>query len=206
MITPYVSMSKRSWPTLLPRVTLAAIFGLVLSGQAPSSSDGPRFTNGNRLLRPENYREWIWLSSGLGMSYTSNANNAVEKDPPFDNVFVTRAAYRSFLEKGQWPDKAMFVLEVRVSVSKGSINQTGHFQSGLTALEMEVKDESRFPGKWAFFDFSGSAQSATPIPRTAGCYSCHAQNGAVDNTFVQFYPTLLEIAKQKGTLKRASSE
>jgi aspartate oxidase len=26
-------------------------------------------------------------------------------------------------------------------------------------------------------------------------------NAAVDNTFVQFYPTLLEIARQKGTLR-----
>lgn len=191
---------------LLPRATLAAIFGFMLSGQAPNSSDGPRFTTGNRLLRPDNYREWVWLSSGLGMSYTPHVNDMAEKDPPFDNVFVTRAAYRSFLEKGRWPDKTMFVLELRRSVSKGSINQSGHFQSALMGMEVEMKDESRFPGKWAFFDFSGSAKPATPIPRTAGCYSCHAQNGAVDNTFVQFYPTLLEIAKQKGTLKRASSE
>ncbi|HYU45886.1 MAG TPA: cytochrome P460, partial [Terriglobales bacterium] len=29
---------------------------------------------------------------------------------------------------------------------------------------------------------------------------CHEQHGAVDTTFVQFYPTLLEIAKKKGTL------
>jgi hypothetical protein len=32
------------------------------------------------------------------------------------------------------------------------------------------------------------------------CYSCHEQHAAVDTTFVQFYPTLLEIAKKKGTL------
>jgi hypothetical protein len=38
------------------------------------------------------------------------------------------------------------------------------------------------------------------IPRTAECYSCHAQHAAVDNTFVQFYPTLLPIATAKGTL------
>jgi len=38
---------------------------------------------------------------------------------------------------------------------------------------------------------------------TTDCQSCHSQNGAVDNTFVQFYPTLLEVAKQKGTLKAA---
>jgi cytochrome P460 len=206
MIVPSSSMPNRSWSTLLSVTILAAIFSLLLSGEAPNASDQPRFTTDNRLLRPENYREWIWLSSGLGMSYTPHVNETAERDPSFDNVFVTRDAYRSFIEKGQWPDKTMFVLEVRQSASKGSINQSGHFQAGLTGMEVEVKDESRFRGKWAFFDFSGSAKSATPIPRSAACYSCHAQNGAVDNTFVQFYPTLLEIAKQKGTFKRASSE
>jgi hypothetical protein len=34
---------------------------------------------------------------------------------------------------------------------------------------------------------------------TAVCYSCHEQHAAVDTTFVQFYPTLLEIAKAKHT-------
>jgi hypothetical protein len=38
------------------------------------------------------------------------------------------------------------------------------------------------------------------IPATASCYSCHEQHGAVDTTFVQFYPTLLPIAIEKHTL------
>jgi hypothetical protein len=28
---------------------------------------------------------------------------------------------------------------------------------------------------------------------------CHEQQGALDTTFVQFFPTLIKIAKQKGT-------
>ena len=35
----------------------------------------------------------------------------------------------------------------------------------------------------------------------ADCYSCHAEHGAVDTTFVQFYPTLLPVASAKGTLQ-----
>ena len=41
------------------------------------------------------------------------------------------------------------------------------------------------------------------IPTNMDCYSCHSSHGAVDTTFVQFYPTLLDIAKQKGTLSSA---
>jgi hypothetical protein len=41
------------------------------------------------------------------------------------------------------------------------------------------------------------------FPTTAECYKCHASHAAVDTTFVQFYPTLLPIAKSKGTLSAA---
>ncbi len=86
-------------------------------------------------------------------------------------------------------------------MNKGSINQSGHFQGELNEVEVHVKDEARFSGKWAFFAFDRSAKTASVIPKTASCYSCHEQHGVVDTTFVQFYPTLLEIAKQKGTLR-----
>jgi hypothetical protein len=33
-----------------------------------------------------------------------------------------------------------------------------------------------------------------------------AQGDAVDNTFAQFYPTLFEIAKRRGTLKAVAEE
>jgi hypothetical protein len=70
-------------------------------------------------------------------------------------------------------------------------------------IEAEVKDVSRFPGKWGFFGL-GKGAAGKQIPTTAGCYSCHGEHGAVDNTFVQFYPTLLDVAKAKGTLKGPS--
>ena len=72
----------------------------------------------------------------------------------FDNVFVHREAYRAFLKTGAWPDKTIFALEIRSSASRGSINKGGHYQESAVGLEVEVKDESRFPNKWAFFDFS----------------------------------------------------
>ena len=168
---------------------------LLLGADGPA----PEFTKDGRLVRPADYREWVYLSSGLGMTYGPVAEANPARSPNFDNVFVTPAAYRSFLKNGTWPDRTMFILEVRSSVSKGSINNGGHYQSDMVAIEAEVKD-ARFPGKWAFFGFERSGDPAKQIPTTASCYSCHAKNGAVDNTFVQFYPTLLPVAKEKGTL------
>jgi len=198
-------MRRASITSLAASIVLA-----VFAGNAPgqqSSADVPQFTNDGKLLRPQGYREWIFVTSGLGMTYGARPSTSQEADPRFDNVFVSRAAYDSFLKQGTWPEKTVFVLEIRTSHSKESINRGGHFQGDVDGVEVEVKDSSRFKGKWGFFDFSEGKTSAAPLPASAACYSCHAEHGAVDNTFVQFYPTLLQVAKTKGTVKsEAKSE
>jgi Cytochrome P460 len=169
---------------------------------AASISEVPSYAPNGDLLPLKNYREWVYLTSGIDMSYSPKAG--MEDHSMFDNVFVNPAAYKSFLATGTWPDKTVLVLEVREARSKGSINQRGHFQgTDLMGFEVHVKDESHFPGKWAFFDFDSPGKNGTLIPQGAPCYSCHLAHGAVDTTFVQFYPTLLPLAQAKGTLSEA---
>jgi len=48
-----------------------------------------------------------------------------------------------------------------------------------------------------------SAKTARMVDTSTACYSCHAQQAALDTTFVQFYPTLLPIAQNKATLSAA---
>src|SRR4051794_28836288 len=175
---------------------LAAAF--TLSAQ---TGDGPQFSSSGELSLPKNYREWVYLTSGLGMTY-GPAGNGDPANPNFDNVFVNPSSYRAFVETGRWPDKTMFILEIRRSHGKGSINNGGHYQSEIVSVEAAVKDERRFPQKWAYFGF-GRGDKATAAPATSSCNSCHSQNAAVENTFVQFYPTLLDIATAKKTLNPA---
>lgn len=173
---------------------------LALTQTAMTPVNAPQYTSDGQLKLPENYREWVYLSTGIDMSYSSARQMAGMDHHMFDNVFANPEAYHSFQRTGTWPDKTMLVLEVRGAQSKGSINQHGNYQTeGLMGVEVHVKDEARFPGKWAFFGFD-DAKTAQMTPTTASCYSCHAQHGAVDTTFVQFYPTLLPIAKAKHTL------
>jgi len=163
--------------------------------------EAPRYTNGSDLIRPTDYREWVFISSGLGMDYTPTPG-AIEA-PRFGNVFVNPSSYREFMKTGKWPDKTTFVLEFRSSTSEGSINKAGRFQSQLVGVEAEVKD-SKFPDGWAFFNFGRGNQlqeSATPLPVDAGCVECHTKNTAVERTFVQFYPTLLDVARKMKTVK-----
>jgi hypothetical protein len=163
--------------------------------KAPEPVDAPAYTAEGDLKFPERYREWVFLTSGIDMSYTTtdDATRSV-----FDNVFVNPSAYRSFLDTGTWPEKTVLVLENRGAEKDISINKRGHTQSAsVTGLEVHVKDKEQ--GGWTFYGFDNPV-SGKPFPRTASCYSCHEQHAAVDTTFVQFYPTLLEKAKDKGTL------
>ena len=169
-----------------------------LSPNAAAPGSGPDNTSDGKLMLPEHYREWVYLTSGFDMSYSPAMQMGHHM---FDNVFVNPEAYKAFVESGTWPDKTVMVLEVRGAEGKGSINQSGNYQStDVMGLEVHVKDEARFPGKWAFFGGFDNSKTGKMTPFTANCYSCHLDHGAVDTTFVQFYPTLVPIARQKGTL------
>ena len=183
------------------RLVAVLAVGVALCANA---ADKAQFTKDGELVRPANYREWIFLSSGLGMTYGPNAP-AAGAPLRFDNVYVNPSSYHEFTRTGKWPDGSVLILEIRNSESKGSINQHGHYQTSVTAVEGHVKDSRRFQnGGWAFFDltpkepFRASAKAIAPGNR---CEQCHNPNGAVDSTFVQFYPDLIPIAKKFGTYK-----
>ena len=194
-------------PVLLVALSLAA---LGLGPETPSSpAHQPAYTEDGRLLPQRDYREWVYLSSGLDMSYTPRGTSAMnghaqthaQSPSQFDNVFVNPEAYRSFLQAGTWPDKTTLVLEVRGAESNASINQAGRSQGReLLGVEVHVKDQAR--GGWSFYEFSGPTP-AKRVPQEAECYACHRDHAAVDTTFVQFYPTLLPLAEQKHTLSTA---
>jgi hypothetical protein len=189
-----VTLAKSAILVFMSLLTTAA---LQPNATAPAA---PEYTSNAQLKFPEHYREWVYLTSGFDMSYSAAMDMGDQHS--FDNVFVNPEAYAAFVKTGTWPDKTMLVLEVRGAKGKGSINQKGNYQGAATGLEVHVKDQARFPGKWAFFGFDGG-KTAPMIPTTADCYSCHAAHAAVDTTFVQFYPTLLPIATSKGTLAAA---
>jgi hypothetical protein len=183
-------------------VCALALAGICLAlfprAAAQSPSAAPQFTPGGKLVRPAGYRKWVFVSSGYGMSYSQSPNGV----QMFTNVFVSPVAYDYFVANGKWPDKTMFVLEEYASTSRGSINRHGSYQTEFAGLDVEVKDESRFADKWAYFNFDTSAKEAGAIPPSKNdCWKCHEQNAAVEHSFVQFYPELLKIARAKNTIK-----
>ena len=193
-------------PTLLSMLTALLLLALVAAvglNALPSANPDaartriranlPAYTSDGKLLLPANYREWVFLSSGFGMNYSNGGGS----HPMFTNVYVTPEAYQSFKSAGTWPDKSLFVVEI-YSPASGSINKSGYYQDKFQGLDIEVKDSSR-PSEWTYYNFSPGDRESTGM--TGSCNSCHSQHGAVEHTFVQFYPTLLEFARQRHLLK-----
>ncbi len=196
---------RRRWSLLL---CLPLCSFLIAGCSAPEEqqtlSDGPRYLNGTSLVRPMDYREWPFIGSALGLAYEAKAASP-DAPPTFTNVFVNPSSHRAFMETGEWPSGTVFVLEFRRSQTDAAPNKGGRFQGELFGLEAEVKD-SRFSDGWAFFSFGRDTdltEVAAPLSGDAAarCVRCHTEETAVERTFVQFYPTLLEVARQKGTLK-----
>ena len=176
---------------------MAAGGAAVIAPLPADAVDPVRYDADGKLLRPE-YREWVFLGAGLDMTYGSRAAAAQPDHHMFTNVFVNPASYRAFVGSGHWPDKTIFMLEVRHTGTDRRPNKAGLVQAEAVGLEAHVLDAAK--GGSRFYDFDGK-DAGSPLPATSSCNTCHTEHGAVDETFVQFYPELLPIAKAKGTLR-----
>jgi len=185
----------RQWISLTSLLT--ALAWAVLTASPTEVPDEPRFTADNQLVRPEGYREWIFVGASLGMSY----NDKVPKTPTFHNVYLHPRAWREFQRNGRFPERTILAMEVLTPGSQASINRQGQFEDRSLGVEAAVKDSKRFPGSWAYFNFIRPGQPAAPtakaFPKEA-CWDCHNQHGQIDNVFSQFYPVLRRQSDQSG--------
>src|SRR5215813_600903 len=185
--------------SIIATLLLAAIIiSLTLNHHASAnaaSANLPTYTADGKLALPTNYRDWTFLTSGFGMNYSQG----VSAHPMFTNVYVTPEALQGFKSTGKWPDKSMFIVEIYSSASHGSINKGGHYQDTFAGLDVEVKDSSR-EQEWSYYNF-GAGETVGEAIVGSGCNNCHSKNGAVEHTFVQFYPTLLDFAVEKKLIK-----
>lgn len=189
----------------MKRAARASCLALVLAIACASwfyagNASPARFEGKETLLRPEGYREWIFVGSSLGLSYRENPNGA---DKPtadlglYHNVYINPSSYRAFASSGKFPDGTILVLELASAGVKKEPRLQGSYQNEFVALEAAVKDSQRFAEAWAYFSFEGP--DGKPIARAKPfakdrCWSCHDQKAATDNVFTQFYPVLRAVA------------
>src|SRR5256885_1872995 len=189
------SMKRVLFCTIVLVISFAFALRTAKVTAAEKNANQPTYTTDGKLVMPTNYRDWYFLTSGLGMNYSTG----VSAHPMFTNVFVPPESYKEFNATGKWPDKTQFIIEMVQPATHGSINKGGHYQNMLMGWDVEVKDSSR-PQQWTYYALDAKEKSADPVASTA-CLKCHTANAAVENTFVQFYPTLLDFAVEEGLIK-----
>jgi len=175
----------------------ALIFAASLSAAEPKMAQ-PKYTEDNQMILPTGYREWIFVGSSIGMGYQEATRPETERPQQFHNVYIQPEAYRAYVATGKFPDKTMMVMEVIAPGTNASINKQGKFEEKFIGIETAVKDESRTPEKWAYYNFIGTGGQPKPQAKAfakEACWSCHNQHAQVDNVFVQFYPVLREARK-----------
>jgi hypothetical protein len=196
----------------MKKAALLAGFALIATTAAMAADPanaGPQFNDRGELARPEDYRSWVFLNTALGLTYGPNRPPAGAPQV-FTSVFVNPKAYAEFQKSGQWPDGTIFALEVRPGIEPVSATPGARTQGARIALEAAVRDSARYPdGGWSYFSFDGARDNpgvlrdrSAPLARTAGCYSCHQEHGAVQWTFTQFYADAFDRAKQLGTVRK----
>ena len=153
----------------------------------------PKYTPAGRLIRPEGFREWMFVGANLGMGYSEGQTNS---RVTYHSIYIQREAYRQYANTGTFPNLTMLVMEVFSQGTNASINKKGSFADKSIGIEVALKDEARFPEKWAYFNFIGEGDKPLADAgafRKDACWNCHNKHGAVDNVFVQFYPTLRDL-------------
>lgn len=173
-------------------VTLFLAIGIVAAMfAAEPAKAGVTFDGKETLLRPDGYREWVFVGSSLGLRYDESKKQPEQLE--YKNVYIDPASYRVYKETGAFPEGTVLVLETAIGAEKKEPGLRGSFQKEFSGLSAAVKDKERFPDGWAYFSFSDGGgkwkDKARPAKRAA-CYDCHLQKGAEDNVFTQYYPVL----------------
>jgi cytochrome c553 len=179
------------------KITFVLVIAFSVAALAAQDANGPVFEGKDTLLRPVNYREWIFVGSSLGLSYAANPA-AGGTNEIYHNVYIKPDAYREFAKTGKFPEGTVLAMELVSADTKKEPGLQGSYGRDFVGLEVSVKDSRRFEAGWAYYNFSNGRGSsykdkAQPFPASAGCVSCHKQNAQTDNVFTQFYPVLRAV-------------
>jgi hypothetical protein len=183
------------------RFAMAAVFLGALVGAAQAAAEEHFQIKEGELVRPEGYREWVYV----GTPVTPNdMNNGKAAFPEHHNVYIDPESWAHWKAKGEFRDGTILVKELVSVGSKAAVSGNGYFQGDFIGLEATIKSKKHFsnePGNWAYFSFStpdhSSLTKRAKVFPTAACNACHDGAAAHDFVFTQYYP-VLRAAKGKG--------
>ena len=158
------------------------------------------FTNDGKLLRPEGWREWIFVGSPV----TPNSLNGGEASfPEFHSVYMDPKSWAHWKETGKFREGTMFAKELSSVGDTAATSGVGFFNGENQGFEIAYKNTRKFskePGGWVYFTYGHHAEpyeDAVAHMPTAACAACHTAAAADDMVFTQYYP-ILRGAKKAG--------
>jgi hypothetical protein len=168
-------------------VFFSTLFSAAALAQEPLNA--ARYDAEGHLAFPDDAATWVHAGSVLGGNYS---------DMPFDPahpgtlgvVQIEPSAYAYYMEHGEYADGTMFLLSFYGAEANSRPQLSGFVQGDLRLREIHVIDKARFAEGRGFFQYENADQISTKIADGSECVSCHMNEGSLDGTFVQFYPTL----------------
>lgn len=176
--------------------TLAAVSTPVLA------DDIAKFTDDGELIRPEGWREWIYV----GTPVTPNGLNGGEAPfPEVHTVYIDPESWAHWKRTGEFRDGTILAKELSLVHTEGAyedgstdqVSGRGYFQKSFSGLEFAIKDSKRYkdePGYWAYFTFghvpADQYLEKVAAAPTEACNACHEAAADIDFVFTQFYPVL----------------
>jgi len=158
-----------------------------------------RFNADGELIRPEGWREWIYVGTPL----TPNSLNPPEAPfPEFHSVYIDPKSWEHYKRTGEFREGTILAKELVSVGSTEAASGKGFFMGELIGFEIAYKSAEHFPdepGNWAYFSFGHKPEpyNATAAKQPVeACNACHTASAAEDNVFSQYYPVLRE-AKPK---------
>jgi hypothetical protein len=175
---------------------VGSVAGMQMSGPRDPVA---RFTDKGELIRPKDYRTWVFVGGPVTPNELNNGHAAF---PEFHNVYLDRDSYEHYKASGDFRDGAVIVKELVSVGGKAAPSGKGYFEGEFLGAEAMVKSKSRFPkepGNWGFFRFTdeeaaaqghlGSLKRVASVNKAASCATCHT-SGEHDYVFTQYYPVL----------------
>ena len=161
----------------------------------------PEYDETGALLRPDGYERWTVVGTSIGLDYSKDEKENPNKPGVFHNVYLQPEAFEHYVETGHFPEQTVFVVTNNPATKREGENDIKHkglFAGETTGLEVSVKDSKRFEEGWGYYMYystQGPRTASKPLGRQA-CYDCHAEHGAEDAVFTQFY-TVLKMAARR---------
>ena len=104
---------------------------------------GPKFDGNQQLVRPEGYREWVYVGTPLT---PHDMNDGAAPFPEFHSVYIDRGSWAHYKTTGEFREGTTLVKELVSVGSKQAVSGTGYFMGDFIGLEATLAPRSESRG------------------------------------------------------------